>query len=145
MRVHCWTILLPVLLAGCNNDLNTSCRWPVESAVTLDPRVPSDAEHLVRDVELAEELSIRFGDERWAPGPVRAANRQEQCLAALFEHIAGLHGVTLTELEAARQRIADRGPNLLVNGPVAVATIVLAAFMFVESRAGSRSLTSPSQ
>ena len=57
-------------------------------------------------------------------------------MAPLFEHIAGLHGVTLAELEAARQRIADRGPNLLVNGPVAIATIVLAAFLL--RRIGSR-------
>lgn len=129
-------ILLSLFLAGCSNNLNTSCQWPDESAAILNPRVPSDAEHIVRDVELAEELSIRFGDERWAPGPVRARGRQEQCLAPLFEHIAGLHGVALTDLEAARQRIGDRGSNLIVNGPVAIAMILLAALML--RRAGRR-------
>lgn len=129
MRSHYPAILLSVFLGGCSNNVNTSCHWPDESAVILNLRVPCDAEHLVRDVALAEELSIRFGDERWAPGPVRASGRQEQCLAPLFQHIAGLHGVTLADLEAARQQIADRGPNLLVNGPVAITMIFLATFM----------------
>ena len=57
-------ILLSVFLGGCSNNLNTSCLWPDESAVTFALRSPADAEHVVRDVELAEELSIRFGDER---------------------------------------------------------------------------------
>ena len=46
------------------------------------------------------------------------------------------HGVTRVDMEAARQRIADRGPNLLVNGPVAIAMILLATFML--RRIGSR-------
>src|SRR5262245_60387938 len=53
------------LLMGCSTGLNSNCEWPREAASVLRIHDKPDAEHLLRDVELAEELSIRFGDERW--------------------------------------------------------------------------------
>ena len=60
MRSHYPAILLAVVLGGCSNNVYTSCHWPDESAVILNLRVPSDAEHLVRDVALASaNLALR--------------------------------------------------------------------------------------
>jgi hypothetical protein len=84
---------------------------------------------LLRDVELAEELSIRFGDERWSPGPARQRGRDEQCLAPLFQHIANLHSLPMQNLLSARERIGHRGMNLAVNVPVGLVVALLAAFL----------------
>ena len=132
----CLLLLCAGLLAGCRNGLNTSCEWPGESPSSLDLRDPSHARHLVQDVALAEELAVRFGDSHWPPGPARRQGRDELCLTPLFQHVAGLHGVTLGDVHAARARVADRGLNLLVNGPVGVAILGLAlvAVSFIKRR-----------
>jgi hypothetical protein len=117
------------LLTGCSNGLNTDCEWPEEAAPFLRIHDGSDANHLRLDVELAEELSIRFGDQRWAPGPARQRGRDEQCLAPLLQHIADSHGVPLQEVLSARERIGDRGMNLGVNVPVGLVVGLLAAVL----------------
>ena len=100
-----WYVVLvtSLLASGCSNGLNTSCEWPDESTRMPGIAVASDA--LIRDVELAEELSIRFGDERWPPGPARQQGRDEQCLAPLLQHVADAHGLPLHAVLAARNTV----------------------------------------
>ena len=129
MRIQFGVLVVTGLLTGCSNGLNTNCEWPTESARALRMQDTSDADHLLRDVELAEELSIRFGDERWSPGPSRQRGRDEHCLAPLFQHVADLHSLPLQGVLGARERIADRGMNLAVNVPVGLVVGLLAAFM----------------
>ena len=117
------------MLMGCSNGLDSDCEWPQEAASVLRIHDKPDAEHLLRDVELAEELSIRFGDERWAPGPARQRGRDEQCLAPLFQHIADSHSLSLQDVLSARDRIGDRGLNLGVNVPVGLVVGLFAAFL----------------
>ena len=105
MRVHFAVLVGSSLLIGCSNGLNSDCEWPQEAASVLRIHDKLDAEHLLRDVELAEELSIRFGDERWPPGPARQRGRDEQCLAPLFQHIANSHSPR-TARRALRTRAA---------------------------------------
>lgn len=126
MRIQLAVLVGAGLLTGCSNGLNTNCEWPQEPASIHDK---SDAAHLLRDVELAEELSIRFGDRRWSPGPTRQRGRDEQCLAPLFQHIAKLHSLPMQDLLSARERIGDRGMNLAVNIPVGLVVALLAAFL----------------
>jgi hypothetical protein len=129
MRVQFAVLVGAGLLVGCSNGLNSDCEWPQEAASVLRIHNTPDAEHLRRDVELAEELSIRFGDERWPPGPARQRGRDEQCLAPLFQHIANSHSLSLQDVRSARERIGDRGLNLGVNVPVGLVVGLIAAFL----------------
>lgn len=129
MRIRFAVLVGAGLLTGCSNGLNTDCEWPQEAANVLRVHDRSDTEHLLRDVELAEELSIRFGDERWSPGPARQRGRDEQCLAPLFQHIADSHSLPLQDVLSARDRIGNRGISLAVNGPVGLVVGLIAAFL----------------
>jgi hypothetical protein len=136
MRVHFAVLVGAGLLMGCSNGLNSDCEWPQEAASVLRIHDKPDAEHLLRDVELAEELSIRFGDERWGPGPARQRGRDEHCLAPLFQHISNSHSLSLHDVLSARERIGDRGLNLGVNVPVGLVVALFAAFLLrqIDSR-----------
>jgi hypothetical protein len=129
MRLRIVVLIGAGLLVGCSNGLNTDCQWHEEAASVLRIQDTSDAEHLLRDVELAEELSIRFGDERWGPGPARQRGRDEQCLVPLFQHIADSHSLSLQDVHSARERIGDRGVNPGVNVPVGLVVALLGAFL----------------
>jgi hypothetical protein len=116
-------LLLAALLVACApgcSRLNNDCQWPAEDPAPLDLREPNDSRHLVRDVELAEELSIRYGDVRWSPGPERGRGRYERCLVPLFGQIATHHKVTVDDILRTRENLADRGANLVVNVPVGI-------------------------
>ena len=79
----------------------------------------SDAKHLRRDVELAEDLAIRYGDVRWGPGPARWQGRDEQCLTPLLDQMARRHGLSIADVAAARATLEHKGANLIVNLPAA--------------------------
>jgi hypothetical protein len=105
---------------GCSSGQNTDCRWPDESPRILDLRVGADASHLMQDVELAEELSVRFADEsQFGPGPQRQRLRVERCYDPLVAGIMARHRVSMADVLDAQQRIGERGLNLVVNAPVA--------------------------
>ena len=105
---------------GCSSGQNTDCRWPDESPRILDLRADADASHLMQDVELAEELSVRFADEsEFGPGPQRQRLRVERCYDPLVAGIMARHGVSMADVLDAQQRIGERGLNLVVNAPVA--------------------------
>ena len=125
-----WCAVLSVaLLTGCGNALNSDCVWPQEPSITLNLSNAADARHLVRDVELAEDLSIRFGDERWAPGPTRRDGRDTQCFAPLVQQIVERHSISAADVAAARERLGDRGLNLAVNVPVTAFFALLSLFL----------------
>jgi hypothetical protein len=110
-----------VAAIGCGSAQNTECRWPDEPARQLDLRSDADADHLIVDVELAEELSVRFADNSGTgPGPLRQRLRLEKCFEPLMSGIAFRHGVPLSEVLAAQARVGERGLNLIVNVPVTV-------------------------
>jgi len=82
------TCLFIAAALGCSSGQNTDCRWPDESRRILDLRIDADASHLMQDVELAEELSVRFADEsEFGPGPQRQRLRVERCYDPL---VAGI-------------------------------------------------------
>lgn len=124
-----WVVASVLCLAGCSSNLNTECEWPPEQPRPLSLSNAADARHLLHDIELAEELSIRFGDERWGPGPSRTQGREDQCFAPLLQQIVDRHGVTLGDVHAARARLDDRGLNLKVNIPAAGFLGLITLFM----------------
>jgi hypothetical protein len=67
-------ISLPLLVcfAACTRSdrRNANCQWPQETIISLDLRNPEQQRHISDDVELAEDLAIRYADSgRWkVPG-----------------------------------------------------------------------------
>jgi hypothetical protein len=122
-------VLSVALLAGCGNTTNTDCVWPPDPPVALNLSDPADARHLIQDIELAEELSIRFADERWAPGRARRDGRDAQCFAPLVQQIIERHSVSAANVVAAREQLGDRGLNLAVNVPVTAFFALLSVFL----------------
>jgi hypothetical protein len=106
---------------GCSSGQNTKCRWPDEPARVLDPNVDADAQHLMRDVELVEELSVRFADaSNLGPGSDKQRYRIERCYDPLMSALITRHGVSTADVHRAQSRIGERGLNLIVNAPVAI-------------------------
>lgn len=112
--------LVVVTGAACSSGQNTDCRWPEDPPRLLDLRVSSDVEHLHRDVELAEELAVRFADHSGrGPGPERQQLRVERCLEPLLAGVVSRHGVSRADVDLTQARLGERGLNLIVNIPVA--------------------------
>jgi hypothetical protein len=103
-------------LAGClaRDRLNTRCEWTDDGAVQLNLQHEPDRRHLNNDVEIAEELGIRYGDSfRSRAGLPETRRRRTECTATLFAQISRVHGVTSNDVEQARgQRPA--GMDVLV-------------------------------
>jgi hypothetical protein len=92
--------------------LNQDCSWIGDQPGPLALARSSDEQHLVRDVELAEELGIRYGDTfRKHYGRTEEHRRAAACQARLWETIAATHGVSAAQVQAARSQrpaVADR-------------------------------------
>jgi hypothetical protein len=120
---------------GCSSGQNTDCRWPEEPPRRLDLRSDADAAHLRADVELAEELSVRFADRSGTgPGPLRQRLRLEKCFDPLTAGIVARHGVSMADVLGAQARIGERGLNLVVNLPVLAFFTVSTMFVLRATR-----------
>lgn len=112
-----------LVLSGCKmpDGMNDACEWPAEPQAPLDPRNAADQRHLVNDVRVAEELGVRYEDSRLRRGHVSAGAplTRDDCDARLFQTIAGRHGVTLADLRAARQHLAEFRWDPAVHLPLA--------------------------
>src|SRR4029453_12201378 len=89
-----------VVAVGCvdHNRVNDRCEWS-ESETVIDLDKARDRRHLGNDVELAEELGIRYGDSfREREGIVEERQRREQCTVVLFTPIARLHHLMMEEV-----------------------------------------------
>lgn len=98
-------LLLAIGLCGClsRSRLNETCDWVGDSPIALNAERASDRRHLVEDVELAEELSIRYGDSfRKQFGRLEEHARAAACQGKLFDTIAQIHQVTPQDVRVAR-------------------------------------------
>ncbi|MBM3798290.1 MAG: hypothetical protein FJW31_30595 [Acidobacteria bacterium] len=86
-----WAALLPLLLlSGCvrREGRNADCQWPRAEKGT----VRGD---LLADLELAEELAIRYMDAHQGPRDQQAtAQAKNSCLGVLLEQLSKEHGMT---------------------------------------------------
>jgi hypothetical protein len=108
--------------------MNSDCAWPPEVARPLDLHNEADRRHLVLDAEVAEELVDRYR--------FHVPNEQPACEKRLADIVARTHSVTVADVSRARDRIAERGLNLLVNVPIAVLFVfaALGAMRRIERR-----------
>jgi hypothetical protein len=116
--------------------MNLDCRWPSEPAFPLDPNNAEHVHHLLDDLQVAEELSIRYADRTSGRRPVSVLGLhmrtgmtasgqllprlRDECSTTLFGTIADTHGLTRPDVLAARLRLGDKGADLAVNGPMAM-------------------------
>ncbi|MCC6538486.1 MAG: hypothetical protein IT162_13100 [Bryobacterales bacterium] len=80
-----------LLLSGCvrRDGRNPDCRWVAAPSGPLDLR---------GDLELAEELAIRYMDAHVGPGdPEAAAQAKNRCMGTLLDALGKVHGLTAQE------------------------------------------------
>jgi hypothetical protein len=83
--------------------LNGRCEWVGDASTPLDLQHAADTQHLVGDVELAEDLGIRYGDTfRKKYGRLDEHTKASECQASLFRIIADRHGLSPERVQAAR-------------------------------------------
>jgi lysylphosphatidylglycerol synthetase-like protein (DUF2156 family) len=122
-RVHLLLSLLAAALTiGCfdSKEERSDCIWPAHGSTPLKLARESDRAHLTADVELAEELAIRYGDVRWGPGTTRREKAARECLEPLFATIIAEHGVAREDIDTLRDSLSHRGMNLTTNVPMAL-------------------------
>lgn len=108
-------------LAGCSHAPRPAadCRWPAEAPRPLDLANRADRRHLTDDALRAEDLAIRFADSLAAPhskhfeGFAKYDRMHDECMTALFDTVARLHGVPSSEVRAALTR-RPLAPDALV-------------------------------
>jgi hypothetical protein len=135
--------LLVIVCSGCarRDGMNLVCEWPPDQAFPIDLENNDHAEHLRDDIQIAEELEIRYGDEVGGARPVsvlgvmvrrgsgasrRPPTARDECRNTLFAIIARTHGLNLDEVLVARGRLGHRGADLAVNIPNAIIYAFLA-------------------
>jgi hypothetical protein len=103
----------PLLLAGVvcfsaclpRHRLNSACSWTGDPSLALDLRRAADRNHLIEDVEVAEELGVRYGDAfKKRDGTVEEGRRRTDCTAALLANVAAIHGLPQKDVIETRGR-----------------------------------------
>jgi hypothetical protein len=129
-----FSLLLVVAGCGCINrpGMNLDCRWPPEDAFRIDLEDPVHLGHLLSDIEVADELTIRYRDEmggrrprprlgiqfRTSSSPRPSNEWAEQCRSKLIQAIADHHAIRPEDIAAARPLLANRGLDLPVTIPM---------------------------
>ena len=129
-----FSLLTLAVSVGCfpSKQEKSDCAWPAHSAAPLNLAGAGDRAHLSADVELAEELAIRYGDVRWGPGITRRERAGRECLEPLFATIAAEHGVTRGDIDRVRDSLSHRGMNLATNIPMALLYLVVSTLVLLK-------------
>ena len=115
MRSRLGIVTLSVVTSACGSvALNDTCSWPERG---------STAPSLREEIQLAEDLAIRFADARGESSQWRT--NREVCEALLFDRIANERNVSLTAVLDARRNLAERPFDWVVNLPMAALTVAL--------------------
>lgn len=119
-----------VLSSGCLDAtrLNSRCDWVGDSAFAVDMANPDHWDHLKRDVRIAGENAVRYGDVAGRNIALESA-RLDACLDSLYARIEVAHGVTRSTISTAA-RMRDWGiDTVLVWAPSAFAFMIAAHFL----------------
>ena len=121
-----------IILTGCvrsvDHPIYPTCAWIEEDDRSLDLAKFSNRRHLRFDAETAEDVSIRWADQRfhllpeWGP-------RQNECMETLFQGVAKQHGVnvaTVRQYSRKRDVVVDAAVVLSFGVVYAVAAYILA-------------------
>lgn len=139
-------VLALAALVGCTRreGMNFECSWPSDSVFVTDLGDSVAVRHLLDDIQLAEELGVRYGDQHSGRrvalvfgiavrlgGPVNVAlGRQlrENCTSSLLKTVAETHSISIEDIGMMRTRLAERGVNLFVTVPMTVLYLSLSLY-----------------
>jgi hypothetical protein len=95
MKLLALLILTP-MLGSCvrpgDHPISANCSWTEENNRTLNLKNSGDRHHLRDDAVTAEDLAIRWADQRFPHRPEYEARRDE-CMESLFNGVASQHSV----------------------------------------------------
>lgn len=95
-----------------SHRVNKTCTWSGDSTFPIDPQNEGQQTHLVADVQLAEDLAIRYADAEFlrlygyeAHGGLIDHHRVlNECMASLVAKIESNHAVTSAQVALARSQ-----------------------------------------
>src|SRR5262245_41696515 len=131
--IRCQTAMTRLLLlvivittfSGCarpgDHPISPNCEWIESDRRTLNLATSADRRHLRFDAVTAEDMAIRWADQRFGHRP-EWDQRCQECMEALFAGLAKTHGV---DVAAVRQYSRERD--------VVVDAAVILGFAFVYS------------
>lgn len=126
-------VLLVTALGGCVDRarVNSRCEWTDSFTSTLTMRSSGEREHLTRDVAVAEELGVRFGDAAKPRVGVREAGRMRRaCTDSMFAAIVRDHRVTRADIDAVAESRTLWVDIVFVGIPMAVLLALAADRLF---------------
>ena len=89
-------LIVTFLLGSCarpgDHPVSSNCAWTEEDKRTLNLQNRADRHHLRDDAVTAEDLAIRWADQRFPRRPEYEARRDE-CMESLFSGVAHQHAV----------------------------------------------------
>ena len=108
---------------GCieRDRVNSTCEWTGDTTFPLDSQNPAHQQHLIKDAQLAEDLSVRFADTEHKRlsgyeghgGLIDNGRVVKECMARLFTTIENDHSVTSEQIQVARAQ-RDRAFDVAV-------------------------------
>ena len=108
VRRRILTVIIAVCASGAfgcidSSRVNDACNWNDSGHRPLDLTRSDDREHLRVDVEVADELSVRFGDAHGRHRPDLQRPFRSECTGALFDSIAATHSVSRAQIAVAER------------------------------------------
>jgi hypothetical protein len=89
-------LIVTLLIGSCvrpgDHPISSNCSWIEEDNHTLNLQNASDRHHLRDDAVTAEDVAIRWADQRFPHRPEYEARRDE-CMESLFNGVARQHAV----------------------------------------------------
>jgi hypothetical protein len=89
-------LILTLVLGSCvrpgDHPISANCSWTEESNRTLNLQNSGDRHHLRDDAVTAEDVAIRWADERF-PHRREYEARRDECMESLFNGVARQHSV----------------------------------------------------
>lgn len=110
-----------------DHPISPNCEWIESDHRTLNLSIAADRRHLRFDAITAEDMAIRWADQRFGHRP-EWDQRCQECMETLFAGLAKTHGV-----DVATVRHYSRERDLVVDAPVILGfafIYVLVAYLF---------------
>jgi hypothetical protein len=103
-------VIIATSFAGCvrpgDHPVSPNCEWIETDHRTLDLATSTDRRHLRFDAVTAEDMAIRWADQRFGHLP-EYDQRREECMDTLFTGLARTHGVDVAVVnDLSRERDA---------------------------------------
>jgi hypothetical protein len=124
-------LLAAMSLAACidSSRVNDTCSWSDTLAGPLDLNTRAGREHLRIDVEVANELMVRYGDAHAAHRPDLQRPYRQRCITALSATISARHRVTALQIRAAEQERNWWADAFFVLLPMALLAVFVTSYV----------------